>query len=89
MASRCSMIVGFLVPHRCEESALGSCIRCARQYCQTHLSLTPAGLLCTACAEGRSGPVLAAAALGAADVAAAASAEDAAADETDAFSDLS
>jgi hypothetical protein len=83
------MIVGFLVPHRCEESALGSCIRCARQYCQTHLSLTASGLLCTACAEGRRSPILAAAALGATDVAAAASAEDSVADEADTFSDLS
>ena len=84
------MIVGFLVPHRCEESALGSCIRCARQYCQSHLSLTPSGLLCTACSEGRAQPVLAAAAvLGAADVAASASAEDSSADDADTFSDLS
>jgi hypothetical protein len=87
------MIVGFLVPHRCDGIGLAPCAKCARPYCQDHLALGPAGLLCTACAEGRAQPVLLASAvgaLGAADLAAFAGAE--ALDHGDdgaAFSDIS
>jgi hypothetical protein len=94
MADRCSMIIGFLVPHRCEEGAIASCAKCARRYCQEHVALSAAGLLCSACAAGRAQPVAAmaaaGAALGAADLAefsrAEASTRD---DERDAFSDVS
>jgi hypothetical protein len=51
------MVIGFLVPHRCGEPAIGSCAKCQRRYCQEHLKLSPAGLLCTACADGRDQPV--------------------------------
>ena len=86
------MIIGFLVPHRCEEGALGGCVKCARSYCQEHLSLGAAGLLCSACAEGRAQPVLSATstALDDSDVAAFALAEAAdRGDDQAAFSDLS
>jgi len=86
------MIIGFLVPHRCEVAAIASCAKCTRRYCQEHLSLSAAGLLCSACAEGRSQPVLSSTTTGfdAADIAAFSVAE--AADRGDdhaAFSDLS
>lgn len=96
MADRCAMIIGFLVPHRCEEGSIAACAKCARRYCQEHLALSAAGLLCSACAAGRAQPVALAAAaatgalLGAADLAAFSQAE--ALDrrgERDAFSDLS
>jgi recombinational DNA repair protein (RecF pathway) len=94
MADRCAMIIGFLVPHRCEEGAIAACAKCARRYCQEHVSLSAAGLLCSACAAGRAQPVLAAAAagavLGAADLAAFSQAEASdRSDEQEAFSDLS
>lgn len=87
------MIIGFLVPHRCDEATIGACVKCARRYCQDHLQLGPAGILCTACAEGRTQPLGTesnVAPLGAADMAAFAAAE--AVDRGDdgaAFSDIS
>jgi recombinational DNA repair protein (RecF pathway) len=94
MADRCAMIIGFLVPHRCEEGAIAACARCARRYCQEHVALSAAGLLCSACAAGRAQPVVlaaaAGAALGAVDLAAFSDAEASGLDdEREAFSDLS
>lgn len=57
MAEQCEMIVGFLVPHRCEHPALGRCTRCGRGYCEEHVTLTPTGLLCLACQQGLDQPV--------------------------------
>jgi hypothetical protein len=57
MAAQCEMIVGFLVPHRCENRALGQCGQCSRQYCEEHVEVRPAGLLCTACEQGLDQPV--------------------------------
>lgn len=51
------MIIGFLVPHRCENPALGRCTRCGRGYCEEHISVTPAGLVCLACQQGLDQPV--------------------------------
>ncbi|HWA76753.1 MAG TPA: hypothetical protein VG937_30680 [Polyangiaceae bacterium] len=97
MADRCAMIIGFLVPHRCEEGAIAACAKCGRRYCQEHVALSAAGLLCSACAAGRAQPVAlaaagvaAGAALGAADLAAFSEAEaQERQGERDAFSDLS
>jgi hypothetical protein len=87
------MVIGFLVPHRCGEATIGACAKCQRRYCQDHLELGPAGLLCIACTEGRAQPVvpdLHHAPLGPADVAAFAAAEAADRGDTSAeFSDLS
>ena len=53
----CEMIIGFLVPHRCENPALGHCIQCKRGYCEEHVSVTPNGLVCEACSQGLEQPV--------------------------------
>jgi len=51
------MIVGFLVPHRCDSTALGKCSKCKRSYCDEHMSVTAQGLLCLACQQGIEQPV--------------------------------
>jgi hypothetical protein len=51
------MIVGYLVPHRCEHPALGRCTKCGRGYCEEHVTLQPNGLLCLACQQGLDQPV--------------------------------
>jgi hypothetical protein len=56
-ANQCEMIIGFLVPHRCDHPALGKCSRCGRGYCEEHVTLTPQGMLCLACQQGLSQPV--------------------------------
>lgn len=93
MAEQCEMIVGFLVPHRCEHPALGRCVKCGHDYCEEHVTVQTEGLLCLACQQGLEQPVaLPATALvyDAADVAmfAAASEWDQTEDD-DTFSDLS
>ncbi len=57
MAEQCAMIIGYLVPHRCDKAALGTCLRCGRQYCDDHLAVTAEGLMCTACQQGFDQPV--------------------------------
>lgn len=57
MAVQCEMIIGFLVPHRCESQALGQCAQCSRQYCEEHVAVRPNGLLCVACEQGLDRPV--------------------------------
>ena len=57
MAEQCAMIIGFLVPHRCEHPALGHCSQCGRSYCEEHVSVTAGGLVCLACAQGLAQPV--------------------------------
>ena len=91
-ATQCEMIVGFLVPHRCEQRALGTCAKCGRSYCEEHLDMKPAGLICLACAQGLAQPValpITAQTFDASDLAlfTAASAWDE--DDTDKFADLS
>lgn len=56
-ANQCEMIIGYLVPHRCDNPALGKCTRCGRGFCDEHVSLQPGGLLCLACQQGLSQPV--------------------------------
>jgi len=57
MAEQCEMIIGFLVPHRCDHQALGHCTKCGRGYCEEHISVTASGLICLACSQGLSQPV--------------------------------
>lgn len=57
MADRCEMIVGFLVPHRCDNNALGKCKKCGLGFCDEHISVTTDGLMCMACQQGLSRPV--------------------------------
>ena len=57
MAEQCSMVVGYLVPHRCANSALATCVKCGRKFCDEHVSIQPGGLLCLACQQGVSQPV--------------------------------
>ncbi len=57
MANQCEMIIGFLVPHRCEHPALGTCTRCGRGFCEEHVSVTGQGLVCMACSQGLEQPV--------------------------------
>ncbi len=58
MAQQCAMIVGFLVPHRCPNKALATCIKCGRQFCDEHVAIVEQGLLCLACQQGLEQPVL-------------------------------
>lgn len=57
MAQQCTMIVGYLVPHRCPNDALATCVKCGRAFCDEHVSITPGGLVCLACQQGLAQPV--------------------------------
>ena len=57
MAEQCSMIVGYLVPHRCPNDALAACVKCGRKFCDEHVSISQGGLLCLACQQGLEQPV--------------------------------
>jgi recombinational DNA repair protein (RecF pathway) len=57
MAQQCEMIIGFLVPHRCEKLVLGHCAKCGRGYCEEHVQLQGSGLMCQACQQGFQQPV--------------------------------
>ncbi len=58
MAEQCAMIVGYLVPHRCPNRALATCIQCGRKFCDEHVSIVQSGLICLACQQGMEQPVL-------------------------------
>ena len=58
MAKQCEMVIGFLVPHRCDHPALGTCVRCGRGFCEEHMEITPEGLVCLACKQGLANPVI-------------------------------
>lgn len=58
MTAQCEMIIGFLVPHRCDNPALGNCIKCKRGFCEEHMEITPQGLVCLACQQGLLNPVI-------------------------------
>jgi hypothetical protein len=85
------MVVGFLVPHRCDKPALGKCLRCQRRFCEEHLTVQEAGLVCVACHQGLPQPVVIAGDAGTFDAAdrAAFGAAQGADDPSDTFSDLS
>ncbi len=92
MANQCEMIVGFLVPHRCEHPALGKCIKCQRAYCDEHLQLKPEGLICLACQQGLDKPIalpVTAQNFSDADMATFAAASTTDLDESDKFADQS
>ena len=95
MAGQCEMIVGYLVPHRCEHPALGHCIKCGRGYCEEHMTVQANGLLCLACQQGLEQPIavpLTARSYDAGDLATFAAAsqwEDPDAGEDDKFAELS
>jgi len=57
MASQCEMIVGYLVPHRCPNTALATCVKCGRKFCDEHVSISQGGLLCLACQQNVDQPV--------------------------------
>ncbi len=57
MAEQCEMIIGYLVPHRCENPALGTCAKCGRKYCDEHTNQTSEGRVCLACQQGLDQPV--------------------------------
>ncbi|MFZ5857419.1 MAG: hypothetical protein ACOYZ6_11360 [Chloroflexota bacterium] len=65
------MIIGYLVPHRCEHPALGKCSQCGRGFCEEHLVDSPKGKICLADQQGLDVPValpLAAATFSQADI---------------------
>jgi len=55
--AQCEMIIGYLVPHRCDNPALGRCVKCGRGFCDEHVDVQTAGLVCLACQQGLSAPV--------------------------------
>ena len=57
MAEQCEMIIGYLVPHRCENPALGNCVKCGRGFCDEHMDETRDGRLCLACQQGLDQPI--------------------------------
>jgi hypothetical protein len=94
MAEQCEMIIGYLVPHRCENPALGKCSKCGRGFCEEHLVDSPEGKICLADQQGLDQPIalpLTAAAFSQADIEAFNRASTLDSDDTagDMFSDLS
>ena len=57
MAEKCEMIIGYLVPHRCENPALGACAKCGRGFCDEHTNQTKEGRVCLACQQGLDQPI--------------------------------
>jgi hypothetical protein len=57
MADQCEMIVGYLVPHRCENPSLGTCVKCGRGYCDAHTHQRKEGRVCVACLQGLDQPI--------------------------------
>jgi hypothetical protein len=57
MAEQCEMIIGYLVPHRCENPALGKCSKCGRGFCEEHLVDSPSGKICLADQQGLDLPI--------------------------------
>jgi hypothetical protein len=57
MAEKCEMIIGYLVPHQCENPALGKCAKCGRGFCDEHTNATREGRVCLACQQGLEMPV--------------------------------
>ena len=91
--AKCEMVIGYLVPHRCDNPALGTCVKCGRGFCDEHTNATKEGRVCLACQQGLEMPValpIAASAFTAADLATFGSASTWDDDESgDMFSDLS
>ncbi|HZM22531.1 MAG TPA: hypothetical protein VFC02_12355 [Anaerolineales bacterium] len=56
-AQQCEMIIGYLVPHRCDNPKLGTCVKCGRGFCDEHTNQTRDGRICLACQQGLDMPV--------------------------------
>ena len=56
-AVQCEMIIGYLVPHRCENPSLGTCVKCGRGFCDEHTNQTRDGRVCLACQQGLDMPI--------------------------------
>ncbi len=52
MAKQCEMMIGFLVPRRCDQRARSTCIRCGKRIYDEHAVVSPEGILCEACDQG-------------------------------------
>ena len=57
MATQCAMIIGYLVPHQCENRAVASCGKCGRRFCEEHVAMAHGNTICTACQQGLESPV--------------------------------
>lgn len=55
--AQCHMIIGTLIPHRCPYKARAVCVQCQRPFCDEHISLVDAGVMCLACQQGFQQPV--------------------------------
>ena len=53
MARQCELIIGYLLPRRCEEKAAAACTKCGREVCKRHTRVGDSGLLCRDCYEER------------------------------------
>ncbi len=51
MAKQCGLVIGYLLPRRCEEKAADQCLKCKRDVCQHHTRIGDTGLLCRDCYE--------------------------------------
>lgn len=48
----CEQAGGFLFSHECGQPAGSQCMRCSRFFCEAHLTMEEAEMLCQSCAEG-------------------------------------
>jgi hypothetical protein len=51
MAKQCELIIGYLLPRRCEEKGVAACQKCERTVCELHTRMADQGLLCRDCHE--------------------------------------
>ena len=51
MAKQCELIIGYLLPRRCEEKAITTCSKCGRAVCDLHARMGDEGILCRDCYE--------------------------------------
>lgn len=51
MPKQCEMIIGYLLPRRCEEKAVVKCSKCGRMVCDLHTRIGDEGVLCRDCFE--------------------------------------
>ena len=49
MAKQCELIIGYLLPRRCEEKAITTCSKCGRAVCDLHARMGDEGILCRDC----------------------------------------
>ena len=51
MAKQCALVIGYLLPRRCEEKVANVCQNCNRGVCELHVRIGDQGLLCRDCFE--------------------------------------